>query len=65
VGKSEHEKDDGFSYRADDPGGGDKDSDSLLGAGFQVDVVIANAATADRAKARYAEKRLRRHFRLQ
>jgi len=52
VGKSEHEEHDGFSDRADDPGGGNKDSNSLLGASFQIDVVIANAANARSRKRR-------------
>ena len=56
MGKSEHEEHDGFSYRANDPGGRDKDSDSVFGAGFQIDVVIANAATPNSAQARNSSR---------
>ncbi len=47
VRKSQHEQHDGLGYRAYDPGGRDEHSNSLFGAGLQIDVVIANAAAAD------------------
>ena len=47
------------------PCGRDVDSDSVLRAGVEIDVVVADAASADRAQARDSFERLRGHARLE
>ena len=65
VGKSQDEQHDGLGNRTHHSAWGDVHRDSMLGARFQIDIVVANTATADRTQARYSHQGLRRDFGLQ
>src|ERR1700733_3724396 len=65
VRKSQHQKHNGFGYRAHDSGGCDEYSDSMFGAGFEIDVVIANTPAADGTQPGNSRQGLRGHLRLQ